>query len=177
MKVILLAHEAVFANAGSYVIIPKSESCTLICRKSIGRIVSFLIGISYFFPVRLSMMESVSRCSPAGTSLGASAADFVGFIAWPLPDMANECSRSVYENQCTPKEARRRTRLRSQLQTHEDAGQYAPVWMNRTHSLRHNVDVKCDGGHRFERSRHYTDGVSSGSSANSARLRPASLGQ
>src|SRR5512144_1630145 len=39
---------------------PKSSGLTLICRRSMARIVSFSIGMSYFLPVRLSVIESVS---------------------------------------------------------------------------------------------------------------------
>src|SRR2546423_11558314 len=51
---------AVFMNAGSYVIIPKSSEPTLICRRSIARMVPSWIGSSYFLPVRLSTIVSVS---------------------------------------------------------------------------------------------------------------------
>ena len=64
-----LRHAAVFMNAGSYVISPKSSGSTLICWRSMARIVPSLIGISYCLPVRLSVIVSVSamrdsvRCS------------------------------------------------------------------------------------------------------------------
>src|SRR6266536_1207633 len=51
---------AVFMNAGSYVISPKSSASVWICRRSIARIVPSSIGSSYFFPVRLSVIVSVS---------------------------------------------------------------------------------------------------------------------
>src|SRR5437588_8795358 len=51
---------AVFMNAGSYVIRPKSSGPALIWRRSIARIVPSWIGSSYFFPVRLSTIVSVS---------------------------------------------------------------------------------------------------------------------
>src|SRR5882762_453035 len=54
--VIRLLHAAVFRNAGSYVIIPKSSSLILICRRSVAWIVSFSIGTSYCLPVRLSVI-------------------------------------------------------------------------------------------------------------------------
>src|SRR5436190_3760326 len=60
MKVIALRQFAVFMNAGSYVIRPKSAGAALICRKSMARIVPSWIGSSYFFPVRLSTIVSVS---------------------------------------------------------------------------------------------------------------------
>src|SRR6266542_5869391 len=72
MKVMALRHDAVFMKAGAYVIKPKSSPSTLICRRSSALIVPSLIGISYVFPVRLSVMESVSamaaKCS-AGSGL------------------------------------------------------------------------------------------------------------
>src|SRR6476469_9752029 len=51
---------AVFMNAGSYVMRPKSSSDALICRRSIALMVPSSIGSSYFFPVRLSTIVSVS---------------------------------------------------------------------------------------------------------------------
>src|SRR6185436_5915168 len=55
MYVMVLLQAAVLRSAGSYVIMPKSSGCTLICRRSIARMVSCAIGISYCFPVRLSV--------------------------------------------------------------------------------------------------------------------------
>jgi hypothetical protein len=46
MKVMALRHEAVLANPGSYAINPKSSSLTLICRKSIARMVPSAMGTS-----------------------------------------------------------------------------------------------------------------------------------
>src|SRR6218665_1711367 len=60
MKVMALLQLAVFRNAGSYPIRPKSSSETLICRRPLVRIQPFSIGTSYVFPVRLSVMVSVS---------------------------------------------------------------------------------------------------------------------
>src|SRR3954468_22685229 len=60
MYVIAERVEAVFVNAGSYVIRPKSSSSTLIWRKSIARTVPSVISISYVLPVRLSVTDSVS---------------------------------------------------------------------------------------------------------------------
>src|SRR5215471_13445979 len=60
MNVIELRQLAVFMNAGSYVINPKSSGPVLICRRSMARTVPFWIGSSYFFPVRLSVIERVS---------------------------------------------------------------------------------------------------------------------
>src|SRR5258708_5290834 len=51
---------AVFMNAGSYVISPKSSGDALIWRRSIARIVPSWTGSSYVFPVRLSTIEMVS---------------------------------------------------------------------------------------------------------------------
>src|SRR5258708_32297671 len=51
---------AVFMNAGSYVISPKSSGDALIWRRSIARIVPSWTGSSYFFPVRLSTVQMVS---------------------------------------------------------------------------------------------------------------------
>src|SRR5260370_42689033 len=72
MNVIELRHEAVFMNAGSYVIRPKSSSWTLIFRRSIARIVSSVIGTSYVFPVRLSVMVRVSGTFPSRFVAGKS---------------------------------------------------------------------------------------------------------
>src|SRR5689334_16002131 len=60
MNVIALRQLAVFMNAGSYVINPKSSGPVLICRRSMARTVPLWIGSSYFFPVRLSVIERVS---------------------------------------------------------------------------------------------------------------------
>src|SRR6267143_1149410 len=51
-----LRQAAVFMKAGSYVIRPKSSSLTLILRRSVARMVSSLMGTSYDWPVRLSVM-------------------------------------------------------------------------------------------------------------------------
>src|SRR5215467_2274575 len=56
----LLRQFAVFMNAGSYVISPKSFGPALICRRSMARIAPSWTSSSYFFPVRLSTMVSVS---------------------------------------------------------------------------------------------------------------------
>src|SRR6516165_8965093 len=40
---------------------PKSVARTLTCRKSLARMVSWVMGISYDFPVRLSVIVRVSR--------------------------------------------------------------------------------------------------------------------
>jgi hypothetical protein len=58
--VIRLLHAAVFIYAGSYVIIPNSSAVTLIWRRSVALIVPSWIGTSYFLPVRLSVIVSVS---------------------------------------------------------------------------------------------------------------------
>ena len=44
MNVIALRHDAVFMNAGSYPIMPKSSALTLICLRSAVRMVSSVIG-------------------------------------------------------------------------------------------------------------------------------------
>src|SRR3954462_5711926 len=51
---------AVFRNAGSYVIRPKSPAATLIFRRSMARMVPSVTGISYCCPVRLAVIVSVS---------------------------------------------------------------------------------------------------------------------
>src|ERR1017187_1293248 len=61
MNVIALRQLAVFMNAGSYVMSPKSSGPALICRRSIARIVPSWTGTSYFLPVRLSTIVSVSE--------------------------------------------------------------------------------------------------------------------
>ena len=63
MNVIELRQLAVFMNAGSYVIRPKSSGPLLIWRRSMARIVPSWIGSSYFFPVRLSTIVKVSATS------------------------------------------------------------------------------------------------------------------
>src|SRR6478672_3783116 len=60
MYVIAERHEAVLVNAGSYDISPKSLSEALICRRSIARIVPSVTSRSYIWPVRLSVIVSVS---------------------------------------------------------------------------------------------------------------------
>src|SRR5579883_2554155 len=55
-----LMHEAVFMNAGSYDITPKSDGSVLIWRRSLARIVPLVIGNVYCFPVRLSMTVRLS---------------------------------------------------------------------------------------------------------------------
>src|SRR3954451_23865789 len=52
--------DAVFVNAGSYVMRPKSSSSTLIWRRSMARTVPSVISMSYVLPVRLSVTVSVS---------------------------------------------------------------------------------------------------------------------
>src|SRR5690242_7731208 len=59
MNVMALRQAAVFMNAGSYVMRPKSSASVLICRRSVARIVPSVIGSSYFFPVRLSVTVRV----------------------------------------------------------------------------------------------------------------------
>src|SRR5271154_2025509 len=63
---------------------PKSESLIFIWRRSMARMVSFFIGISYCLPLRLSVIDSVSRRPVAGVSLVETAAGLVGFIPEPL---------------------------------------------------------------------------------------------
>src|SRR5438046_1610927 len=60
MNVIALRQLAVFMNAGSYVMRPKSSEPVRICRRSIARTAPSVIGSSYVFPVRLSVTVSVS---------------------------------------------------------------------------------------------------------------------
>src|SRR5688500_10359829 len=55
-----LRQEAVFMNAGSYVMSPKSSSSTLIFLRSSALIVPSLMGSSYVLPVRLSLMVRLS---------------------------------------------------------------------------------------------------------------------
>src|SRR5215471_16491520 len=51
---------AVLRKAGSYVISPKSSGATLICLRSMARIVPSEMGTSYVLPVLLSVIVSVS---------------------------------------------------------------------------------------------------------------------
>src|SRR3954466_6428598 len=53
--------EAVFMNAGSYVMTPKSLSLTLMSRSAVARTVPSSIGTSYDLPVRLSVIVSESE--------------------------------------------------------------------------------------------------------------------
>src|SRR5690349_8947112 len=55
-----LRQAAVLRKAGSYVSSPASSAVALICLRSVARIVPSLIGSSYCFPVRLSVIVSVS---------------------------------------------------------------------------------------------------------------------
>ena len=59
-SLVALRHAAVFMNAGSYVARPWSSSATLIFFRSLARMVPSVIGTSYCFPVRLSVIVSVS---------------------------------------------------------------------------------------------------------------------
>ena len=67
----------VFVNAGSYAIMPKSSSRTLICRRSIALMVSFSTGSSYVRPVRLSVTVR--------ESLGMGPARITGFAGPAYP--------------------------------------------------------------------------------------------
>src|SRR5947208_1774440 len=58
-----LRHAAVFWYAGSYVINPKSSETVLILRRSVARIAPSWMGTSYWVPVRLSVIVSVSAIS------------------------------------------------------------------------------------------------------------------
>src|SRR5215813_8502046 len=85
MNVIELRQLAVFMNAGSYVINPKSSVPVLICRRSMARTVPFWIGSSYFLPVRLSVIERVSGIGHYSIHRSA-----LGFRLWAFsPDQAN----------------------------------------------------------------------------------------
>src|SRR3954469_2077143 len=64
---------AVFMNAGSYVIRPKSSSDALICLRSIALMVPSWMGRSYFLPVRLSTIVSVSAIAVPSVNLQSSA--------------------------------------------------------------------------------------------------------
>src|SRR5436189_3414739 len=68
-----LRHDAVFMNAGSYVIRPPSPSSTPIWRRSGARIVPSTIGSVYSRPVRLSVIVRVSdgKVVPRGLGWGA----------------------------------------------------------------------------------------------------------
>ena len=78
--VIAERHDAVFMNAGSYVMSPKSSSATRIARKSSARTVPSVIGISYVRPVRLSVTLSVSAPVAADAPLRAGAMSLVTFL-------------------------------------------------------------------------------------------------
>src|SRR3954469_23541761 len=67
-------HEAVFMNAGSYVMTPKSLSLTLMSRSAVARTVPSSIGTSYDLPVRLSVIvsESEAEATPPPVSLCSS---------------------------------------------------------------------------------------------------------
>src|SRR5579862_6591995 len=94
---------------------PKSASFTLIWRRSMARIVSFLMGTSKWRPVRLSVMESVSRCAPEGASLTAAGSDLVGFIAQPLQTESRRAGRLVRELIIYTKCARERKNNRGKV--------------------------------------------------------------
>src|SRR5687767_1819605 len=55
-----LRQAAVLRNAGSEVVSPVSSGPALICLRSVARIAHSLMGTSYCFPVRLSVIVSVS---------------------------------------------------------------------------------------------------------------------
>src|SRR6266850_703089 len=69
----------VLRNAGSYVMRPKSSGVVLICLRSIARIVPSLMGTSYVFPVRLSVIVSVSAMILVGVGDGVSRRA-IGFV-------------------------------------------------------------------------------------------------
>src|SRR5579862_5969999 len=62
-----------------------------------ARIVSFLMGTSNWRPVRLSVMESVSRRAPEGASFTVAGSDLVGFIAQPLETESRSAGRLEQE--------------------------------------------------------------------------------
>src|SRR5579875_2899350 len=82
---------------------PKSDSLILIWRKSMARIVSFLMGTSYCRPLRLSMIVSVSRLLPAEAPLFATVPDFVELMRWALSGKFDERTALPYAYHCTPK--------------------------------------------------------------------------
>src|SRR3954447_3612746 len=96
MKVISLRHDAVFVNAGSYAIRPKSSSSTLIPRSSIALIVPSVISSSYCSPVRLSVTEREPFLSAVATA--------------PSPSRACVCSSAIAAllDQCSPRLLRTR---------------------------------------------------------------------
>ena len=95
MNVIVLLHDAVFMNAGSYVMRPKSVGCSLIWRRSIARIVPSLIGRSYDLPVRLSVIVTDSFIFAAPSCALASGADVIVAIEFLLvaPFWAAGCEK------------------------------------------------------------------------------------
>src|SRR2546426_10488413 len=79
MKVIWLRQAAVFMNAGSEVIRPPSSGAVLIWRRSVARIAPSEMGISYCFPVRLSVTVSVSAITTSGVRVWVSIGVRVGY--------------------------------------------------------------------------------------------------
>src|SRR5512135_3603348 len=80
MNVIALLHDAVFMNAGSYVMIPNSSGAVFIGRRSIARTAvspsgpPSTMGTEYFLLLRESVISSVPVClnSPVGAGAVAS---------------------------------------------------------------------------------------------------------
>src|SRR5580658_90735 len=86
---------------------PKSDSRTLILRRSSARMVSCVMGSSYCRPVRLSTTVSVSRgLATAATSPLATDPGFVGFIHGPLGQTRLTGNSGVYKRYCTTSCAR-----------------------------------------------------------------------
>src|SRR6266849_1683678 len=82
-------------KAGSYLIIPKSFPSTLIWRRSSARIVPFVTGSSYFFPVRLSITVRVFGPAVVASSTAVGGAGLTGFIRLVLSggaEMPGQCT-------------------------------------------------------------------------------------
>src|SRR5207247_9144362 len=62
-------------------IIPNSRGSTLIWRRSRARMAPLVMGISYCFPVRLSVMVRVSRGAVRASDLGVWVAGWTGCMA------------------------------------------------------------------------------------------------
>ncbi len=89
MNVIALRHDAVFMNAGSYVMSPNSSACTLIWRRSTARMTvspsvpGGRMGIAYGLPVRVSLISRVPEDSASSPAL-PSAPRFSAFAVVPM---------------------------------------------------------------------------------------------
>src|SRR5580658_850382 len=139
---------------------PKSDSRTLILRRSSARMVSCVMGSSYCRPVRLSTTVRVSRgLATAATSPFATDPGLVGFIHGPLGQTRLTGNSGVYKRYCTTSSVR-----------DEACFDASEPYVKRSASIRHRTDRRY---FEFE-ARGAASGIGA-ASASSERLRPFCL--